>query len=825
MFSIGPNLSEQYFGLADEVNALAKYSAVAPNIQSTNALATWATDQVGPTSDHNLLKNNVVLLDDQGNMEGLSSSKYIPKPAQSDPDTVYINQANGHLYRGTSDLEALGSGNVIAPLVQTTTALPTWSASANTLTNSTVLLDNTGNITQASSLKMIPKTSVSDPDTVYINSSNNHLYRGTTDLELTGTGDVLAPPVTSSTAISTWSSTPKTLNNSTVLLDASANITGVGTLKMLNKTGITDPNTLWINQLDGHLYRGATDVEADAGDVMTTIPLGTANDGYIIASSGTTGAYIKEAAINTTGGDLAILTPAKKIKMYDSNTSTVLPVLYSDGLSTNVGFSNGSNPNENTNVGQSNDTNNLLQGSVCIGNGNCTSLSVPSGDNVSCGHYNLGSLTSGNQNTCIGIGCYPNLTVGDQNIAVGTNAGQSLVTGTGVIYIGDSTGLASESFTTRIGYDATARTYIKGVYNQTVNNKAKITGITSSGVLEDANLFFDSSANSLCLTSSNVPAQNVGVLSNTIYGSSVLSVATTGTNNALYGRSLCTTCTTSCSNNTIYGNGSVVGPTSGIQNNTIVGSSCVLLNGATNISNTVVIGNGSAQNINGAVGCIIIGNASGNGMTSNANNIIIGGPGTAGRNNSIEIGISGTHSSLYLQGATASTLSNKKTMVMNSTTGQVGYEAPLCMCGMELSFENFASPYTRTLSIGTPTELQFTGTNLSNDPTNFDVTTPYRIKWLGATTTYFHCAFSMSGLLASGTNTDVEFTVCVNGVKVTNSAIRRRFASTTEWQMVTFHKVVQLAQNQYMSIFANNLSGSNSVNFGNINMVALEMMV
>lgn len=746
MFSIGPNLSDQYFGLADEVNALAAYSAIAPNIQSTNALATWKTDQVGPLSEHNLLKNNVVLLDDAGNMEGLSSSKYVPKATQTDQNMLYINSSNNHLWRGGLDLETVSGGDVIAPPIQTSTALPTWGA-------------------------------------------------------------------------------PNTLTNSTVLLDASANITGVGTLKLLDKTAITDPNTLWINQLDGHLYRGPTDLESYPGDVTTTIPIGTAVDGNIIASSGSTGAYIKEAPISTNNGDLALLTPGSKLKMYDNNSSTVLPILYTDGLSTVTGFGNCFNspvsPNEAVIFGSQNDLSGKLETSVCIGNSNFGSLTGPSFDNVVAGEYCCTSLLSGGANIAAGYGVLPLLTSGSSNISIGSGSGPTLVNGSSNIYIGDQTGLATESDTTRIGNNSTSRTYIKGVHSQTVNNKAKLTGITSSGVLEDSNIFFDSSTDNLHITSSNVPAQNVGVTANVLAGTSVLSVASTANNNIMCGRNLCTTTTTGCNNNVMLGSGSCVGPTASFQNNVCVGTTCMVLNGAINLSSNVILGNSCLQNANGASGNIIIGNGSGNGITANINNIIISGTGTAGRDNSIEIGTSGTHTSCYLQGITPNPLSNKKIVVTDTTTGQLGYEDPMHMAVAETYYESYVSPYVLPLIVNVPSELAFTQTLVTNMPMDFDATVNGRLKWTNATTSMFHCAFSMSATLAAGSNQDCAFYVALNGVKVPGSEIRRRLQSTTVNEMIVFHKVVTVAQNQYISLFATNLTGSNGISFNNVNMVMM----
>ncbi len=746
MFSIGPDLSSTYFGLQDEVNALAQTSAIAPFIQTANALATWKTSDVGPLSEKNLLKNNTVYLDDEGNITDLSSTSYIPRATETDPNIVYINDSNGHLYRGGIDLEATGSGNVIAPLSQTTTAIPTWGA-ANTLTNSSVLLDN------------------------------------------------------------------------------SANITGIGTLKLLNKTAITDNNTLWINALDGQLYRGVNNIEADAGNVTTNIPIGTANNGYVIVSSGSTGAYIAEAPIDTTGGDLAIITPSKKLKMYDNNSSTVLPILYTDGLSTVAGFGNCFNSpvssNETVIFGRDNDLSGKLETSVCIGNSNFGSLTGPSSDNVVAGEYCCTSLLTGNSNIAAGYGALPLLANGSNNISIGSGSGPTLVTGDNNIYIGDQVGLSIESDTVRIGNTSTNRAVIKGVFNTVANYTAQLTSATSDGQIQSAGLYHMSDSGYCCITGSPLPSQNVGNTFLTAFGKHLLTLATSASANTLFGNNILSAATTGCNSNNVFGTNSLIGCQGGISNNTVYGSNCCIQNFASNLSNNVIIGNSSAQNVNGAVGNIVIGTSVGNNMTDNTNNILIGSQGVASEDNVVRVGTSGIHSSCFLQGITSSPLSNKKAVVTDSSTGQLGYEDLSHMAVGESYFENFAAPYGLPLIANTPTEVAFTQTLVSNMPMDFNVTTAGRLRWLNASTTMFHCAISMSALLLSGSNQDCAFYIAVNGVKVVGSEIRRRLQSTTVWEMVTFHKVVTLAQNQYLSIFANNLTGNNGISFGNINIVVM----
>ncbi len=748
MFSIGPSLTDQYFGLADEVNALAATSAIAPFIQSTNALATWKTDQIGPLSEHNLLKNNVVLLDDTGNMDNLSSLKFIPKPTQTDPTQIYINQNDGRLYRGGIDLEIGGSG-----------------------------------------------------------------------------GNVLAPPSQTTDAISTWNSTANTLNNSTVILDSAANISEIGTLKLLDKTGISDPNTLWINALDGHLYRGTEDIELDGGNVTSNIPLGTANPGYVIVSSGTTGDYIAEAPIDTSGGDLSIMTAGKKLKMRDDNSGNVLPILYGTGLSTVVGFGNGfNNPisaNEVVAVGRDNDVSGQLESSTVVGNSNFGSLTSTSLDNITIGHYCASSLITGGNNVMVGNACFGSLATGTDNYGFGTGAGADLINGSGNLYLGDAPCLATESNILRVGNSATSRTYIKGIYNQTLNDKGKIPSIVSGDILGDSDLFYDTSPGNLGISQTTIISQNVGVANTISFGLNQLLVSTTASANVLFGNGQLTTATTGCNSNNVFGVNSLIGCTSGISNNCVYGSQNCIQFGASNLSGNVIMGNSCMQSANGAVNCIAIGNGSGSNVTDNANNILIASPGLASEDNSIRIGTVSTHDKIFLQGITSSVLSNKKMVVTDSATGQLGYENPMHMLVAESYFENFTVPYNRTLTINVPAEIAYTQTLISNMAMDFDVSVPGRLKWNGADTLLCHAAFSFSASLASGVNENFAFYCAINGVKVTGGEIRRRMTNSVTFEMITWHKVITLTTGQYLSCFATNLSGSNSLNFGNCNQVIM----
>lgn len=664
MFGIGPNLSSQYFGLSEEVNALAAFSAIAPNIQTTNAIATWATDQVGPLSDHNLLVNSTVLIDQFGDLSGVNSEKF----------------------------------------------------------------------------------------------------------ELS--------------------------------------------------TGITDAQTVWINQVDGHLYRGTNDLEASfpgTGDVSSSI--GVSTDNYVACYDSTSGKLIKQAAIDTTGNDLSIVTPGAALRMYNAEDVIIESMVRTNADSTTVGFQSSCNAGQNTFLGYKNDHNNHLDTSSVVGAYNFSGLTGISSGN-SCVGFNCAPLmTAGSFDTMIGRECLKNIATADNTIALGNFSGFQLLSSTNGIYLGDQTCGTSETGIMRLGHNSTANTYVKGILNNTPNPTSKLVGVSPINQVHDTSIFSIAKLGNLSMSVTNQPSQAIGVTNVINYGTGNLLVATTAATNVLTGISLLTSATNGCNNNMIHGSSIFPGATSAMANNVVMGSNVGVGAGITNVTNCVLLGASVCNSINGANKVIALGSGTGVSVTSNSTCIYLDNSGVAAEVGSIRIGTQGAYTSCYLSGITSSSLSNRVSVVMDSVSGRLGYVPVDVFSTMELAFENYTTPYTRSTTINTPVELGYTGTALASDPINWDVSVAGRIKWVGTATVVFQAIVSCSGLLASGVNTDVEFFLAKGGVKVPLSAYRRQFASTSEYQCVTWPKNVTLTTGEYVSIFVTNLSGSNSINFGNINLV------
>jgi len=106
--------------------------------------------------------------------------------------------------------------------------------------------------------------------------------------------------------------------------------------------------------------------------------------------------------------------------------------------------------------------------------------STTGGSNSAFGDSALSANTTGNSNSALGYNALGQLTTGAGNVAVGVNAGVNLTSGSYNVYIANL-GVTTESNTTRIGYAGQTATYITGIYNATVSDRAVY--VNSSGQL------------------------------------------------------------------------------------------------------------------------------------------------------------------------------------------------------------------------------------------------------------------------------------------------------------------------------------------------------
>ncbi len=218
---------------------------------------------------------------------------------------------------------------------------------------------------------------------------------------------------------------------------------------------------------------------------------------------------------------------------------------------------------------------------------------------------------------------------------------------------------------------------------------------------------------------------------------------------------------------------------------------------------------------------IAIGYFGGASLTNNdSNNILIGNSGSPGLNANIRVGTVGTHTSCYVAGIHNQMQANNTTSMLAAIDSD-GKLTHGFMGMAELSFENYAPVYTLATPVaGTFYEVAPIMTLLTNFSAKFIQSANGRIQYLGVHTMLFHCAISLSSKPTTNNDT-CAFELRKNGVKVDRSTVRQKYGTTTDFQNSAQHVVVSLATNDYISIFAANLVSTTGIDFGNINLVAV----
>ena len=85
----------------------------------------------------------------------------------------------------------------------------------------------------------------------------------------------------------------------------------------------------------------------------------------------------------------------------------------------------------------------------------------------------------------------------------------------------------------------------------------------------------------------------------------------------------------------------------------------------------------------------------------------------------------------------------------------------------------------------------------------------------------FHCAGSGS-LITTGNSTYHHLNMCVNGNSSALGCQYLRTLSSTQWNTISFHKVLQLSPGDYISIFAQpNVTNPGQLAIANLNIVAM----
>lgn len=279
--------------IEDEINQLRLTSAVAGFIQEENHAIVFATSDVGPGSDHNLILNTPVIIDrDTGDISNVKSLSFqggqVSPPV---PGSMWLNSSNNHIYHGGVDLEATG-GDVTGPMSSIIGEISIFGDISGDFIDGSGVIINNKNMGNLNSLSFDSNVSEPVPDSLWLNSGNNHLYHGTTDLEGFGNGDVIGPMTSADNELTRFSGlTGKIIKGSSVLLDNSKNLNSINSAVIDSNLVQPVVNSLWNN--NGVLYHDNINLEKE-GDVVG--PAVTLNN-EIPLFSGTNGKLLKKSTL------------------------------------------------------------------------------------------------------------------------------------------------------------------------------------------------------------------------------------------------------------------------------------------------------------------------------------------------------------------------------------------------------------------------------------------------------------------------------------------------------------------------------------------------
>jgi hypothetical protein len=359
-------------------------------------------------------------------------------------------------------------------------------------------------------------------------------------------------------------------------------------------------------------------------------------------------------------------------------------------------------------------------------------------------------------------------------------------------------GIGSNTTTLTTAYTPITGTVI-GPGSSTNTALALWNGTTGSGLL-NSNLTYTSPALTI---PSGFSLSNVGGVKTLHFGG--------GTTDAFLGSNAGAVAGLSSSRNVGIGSQSLIIAT-GASNNTCVG----YRTGAaitTQLNNTFL--GYSAGDSNTGASNLFVGVFAGSACTTTeSNNILLLNGGVAAESGAIRIGTAGTHTKAFIAGAYGVTPGGTQNIALVDSLGQLGSSLlSTLLVGAtpygQLIYQGATTATTTgTTTPATPTEINVGAGTLA---TNSGMTNPAvgRLRYTGATTRDFICTWSMITRASGGTQL-YSFEIFVNGVLLTDSRIQQSL--TTTFITVTGTQRVNLATNDYVSIFVTRQSGTSSLN-------------
>ena len=205
--------------------------------------------------------------------------------------------------------------SAVAPFTQTLNAITRFNdpvTDDNGLKNSTVILDDSGNISDANSMAITPNASNPNPggETLWINSSDgNKLYRGSVNVEDTGATDVTGPVSSTDNAIARFDGvTGKVIQNSNVIVDDLDNLITSGTVQTdavisFPGTGATGVNIDNVN-INNQDITNVVNLNSKVVNNLVEGPTSAFNE-RLAVFDGTTGKLLKNSNLLILGADPA----------------------------------------------------------------------------------------------------------------------------------------------------------------------------------------------------------------------------------------------------------------------------------------------------------------------------------------------------------------------------------------------------------------------------------------------------------------------------------------------------------------------------------------
>lgn len=98
-----------------------------------------------------------------------------------------------------------------------------------------------------------------------------------------------------------------------------------------------------------------------------------------------------------------------------------------------------------------------------------------------------------------------------------------------------------------------------------------------------------------------------------------------------------------------------------------------------------------------------------------------------------------------------------------------------------------------------------------------------RLRYIGEETKHFHIACTITVAQTGGGSNNLVFGVAKNGVVITASKLIQRTGGSTDFQSTAIHVAEHLSKNDYLELFAGNMSATTEIKIHSINLFAMGM--